>query len=99
MSPARDKGDPVACMAEPVRAMDIYGTKRLAKGLCPIGAVEADIESHIRRALPPALAKSFNLTLWFWIFLLILLLALLIGILIECARRRQEGREVWASRR
>lgn len=90
LSPARDKGDPAACMAEPVRAMDIYGTKRLAKGLCSMGAVEADIENDIRRALPPTLATSFNLTLWFWIILLVLFLALLIGILIGCARRRKK---------
>lgn len=89
-SPARDNGDPSACMAEPVRAMDIYGAKRLANGLCSIGAVEADIESDIRRALPPALGNSFDLTLWSWIFLLILLLALLIGLLWGCARRRRK---------
>jgi predicted outer membrane repeat protein len=91
-SPARDKGVPAACMAEPVRAMDIYGTKRLAKGLCSIGAVEADLERDISHALPPVLAKHFDLTLWFWIFLLILLLAILLGLLIGCRRRRRKKR-------
>lgn len=89
-SPARDKGDPAACMAEPVRAMDLYGTKRLARGRCSIGAVEADIERDIRRVLPSALAKSFDLGLWFWIFLLIMLLAVIIGLLIGCVRRRRK---------
>jgi predicted outer membrane repeat protein len=90
LSPARDTGDAAACMAGPVRAMDIYGTKRLAKGKCSTGAVEADMERDIRRALPPALAKYFDLGLWFWIFLLILFLALLVGLLIGCARRRKK---------
>jgi predicted outer membrane repeat protein len=92
LSPARDQGDPASCMAGPVRAMDIYGTKRLAKGKCSIGAVEADVERDIRRLLPTALAKHFDLGLWFWILLLILLLALIIGLLIGCARRRKKKR-------
>lgn len=91
-SPARDTGVPAACMAEPVRAMDIYGSKRLAKGTCSIGAVEADLERDISRALPPALATHFDLGLWFWILLLILLLALIIGLLIGCARKRRKKR-------
>jgi len=90
LSPARDRGDTASCMAEPVRAMDLYGSKRLTKGTCSIGAVEADLEYDISRALPPALGKHFNLGLWLWIFLFILLLAILIGLLIGCYRRRKK---------
>ena len=93
-SPARDKGVVTACMAEPVRAMDIYGMKRLARGKCSVGAVEADTERDIARVLPAALAKHFDLGLWFWIFLLILLLALIIGLLIGCRRRRKRRKAV-----
>ncbi len=90
-SPARDKGDPAGCMADVVQAVDIYGSKRLAKGLCSIGAVEADLERDISRALPSPLAEKFSLW-WLWILLFILILAFLIGLLIGFLRRsRKKG--------
>ena len=88
-SPARGTGDPAGCMADVVRAMDIYGSKRLTKGRCAIGAVEPDIERDIRRVLPASLAKHFDFDWWLWIILLILILAFLIGLLIGFLRRRR----------
>ncbi|MGO4834961.1 hypothetical protein AB4144_22160, partial [Rhizobiaceae sp. 2RAB30] len=90
-SPARDKGDPAGCMADVVQAIDIYGSKRLAKGLCSIGAVEADLERDISRALPSPLAQSFSLW-WLWILLFILILAFLIGLLIGLLRKSKKSR-------
>ena len=90
-SPARGAGDHAGCMADVVRAMDIYGSKRLARGTCAIGAVEPDLERDIRRALPASLAKHFDFDWWLWIILLILLLAILIGLLIGFLRRWKRG--------
>jgi predicted outer membrane repeat protein len=89
-SPARDKADAAGCVTDLVQAIDIYGSKRLAKGQCSIGAVEADLERDIRRALPSPQAKNFHLGWWLWIFLFILILASLIGLLIGFLRRRKK---------
>jgi hypothetical protein len=91
-SPARGAGDHAGCMADVVQAIDIYGSKRLANGECSIGAVEADLERDIRRALPTSLANKFDLRLWLWIILFILILAFLIGLLIGFLRRRNKKR-------
>ena len=77
-------------MADVVRAIDIYGSKRLARGNCAIGAVEPDLERDIRRALPASLLKHFDFDWWLWIILLILILAFLIGLLIGFLRRRKK---------
>lgn len=89
-SPARGNGNQASCMADVVRAIDIYGSKRLADGKCSIGAVEADLEREIRRALPTSLARNFDLEWWLWIILLILIFAFLIGLLIGFLRRRKK---------
>ena len=92
-SPARGNGDRAGCMADVVQAIDIYGSKRLARGECSIGAVEADLERDIRRALPTPLAEHFDLGWWLWIIVFILILAFLIGLLIGFLRRRKKRAE------
>jgi hypothetical protein len=46
LSPPFGHGDPVVCAASPISRKDVYGSARLASGVCAIGAAESVIRDR-----------------------------------------------------